>query len=159
MPVDRKRLKRLINKEGSYNGLSLKEERELDKLQYEREAEKALSILRPNCCEAAQKYPVIVFSVDFKDNGEMIGNWYYSVNDHISRYIQLSDRNWSANRPPPRYCIFCSSPLPKVVRKKETPKDVCIVKDGGYYCHTCKERLQCCMCDDPSAAFEISNNG
>lgn len=56
--------------------------------------------------------------------------------------------------PEPTHCPFCGTPLPKMVRKDPIPPHICRVTDGGYYCDTCKQRLNACICDPPEAAFE-----
>ena len=72
--------------------------------------------------------------------------WYDFGTGDLSKYIE--------GMPNPEYCPFCSYPLPKMVRKEPPPPHICRVTDGGYYCDTCKQRLNECICDPPGAAFE-----
>lgn len=50
-----------------------------------------------------------------------------------------------------KFCPHCRAAMPAI---KKTDKKVCVVKDSGYYCDTCKERLQACKCLPPECAWE-----
>ena len=73
----------------------------------------------------------------------------------LERGLAASDPNYYAGAyPEPKFCPYCGTALPKLVRKKPMPKNICRVTDGGYYCSTCRERLDNCLCDPPASAFE-----
>lgn len=115
-----------------------------------------LSIPRPMCCEAAKTHPAITLSVDDgNDSNTGTARWYITLNDAIVRAI-FSERKdqWYNNIPEPKFCPYCGTPLPKMVRKNPMPEGICRITDGGYYCDTCGKRGDNCTCLPPSAAFE-----
>lgn len=135
--------------------LQRKEERELDVLWDQRRQEQIDAIPRPNCCAAIQKYPVIKFRVDKgSDSSLMGGRWIIEVSPSFLDFCRGGLVEYLEGMPDPEYCPFCSSKLPKMVRKNPPPPNICRVTDGGYYCDICHERLDSCICDPPSAAFE-----
>jgi hypothetical protein len=135
---------------------SADQELEFDTLRGQRRFEQLALIPRPTCCEAIQKYPVITFEVsDGPDSSLADGRWGFRLPpefwDHFGtggliKYIQ--------DMPEPEYCPFCSSTLPKMIRKDPPPPHLCRITDGGFYCDTCLERLDGCICDPPTSAFE-----
>ena len=138
------------------DGRSQDQENEFEELSDQRRQAQTAAIPRPTCCEAIQKYPVLTFSInDEGDTKTGTGRWRLRVGENfwydfgtgdLSKYIE--------GMPNPEYCPFCSYPLPKMVRKDPPPPHICRVTDGGYYCDTCKLRLNECICDPPAAAFE-----
>lgn len=50
-----------------------------------------------------------------------------------------------------KYCPFCGKHLPAIV-PVVAPRPVCATNDG-YYCTTCKQRLNCCLCLPPERAW------
>lgn len=52
-------------------------------------------------------------------------------------------------------CPFCSADLPELRLKARPPKRITTVIDGGYYCATCAERLNCCECAPPDRLWEV----
>jgi hypothetical protein len=53
-----------------------------------------------------------------------------------------------------KFCPFCGKPVPPVRKKKKKFKRVARVTDGGYYCDTCRERLDGCRCVPPHFLWE-----
>ena len=108
----------------------------------------------PTCCQAARDYPAIVFQTDVYegDSRKAEGAWEPSL-VRAFREARMARRDL---RDPPeaKFCCYCGLSLPKMVRKKKFPSHTCVVKDGGYYCSTCKERLHACRCLPPEFAFE-----
>lgn len=51
-----------------------------------------------------------------------------------------------------KFCPWCGAKLPEMERTRTDAK-ICVVKDGGYYCDTCEERLQNCLCDFPAVEW------
>lgn len=45
-----------------------------------------------------------------------------------------------------RFCPFCGAAVPAIRLRKRPPKRIRVVTDGGYYCDTCKLRLESCGC-------------
>ena len=52
------------------------------------------------------------------------------------------------------FCPHCGCPLPEV-RKSALKIPVTVCTDGGYYCNTCGETLDDCMCYPPELAWEV----
>jgi hypothetical protein len=138
--------------------LTEEENSELYDLSNKRVFEAISRIPLPTCCEAAQKFPVVIFSVDPGDcdSNTVDGHWRIDVNKISDDLRYRSPDRWKGNSeiaPRPNFCPYCSKALPKMVRKKEALPHVCHIIDG-YYCNTCGERLQFCYCDPPEFAFE-----
>lgn len=139
------------------DGRSSEQEQEFDRLMDQRRREQKASIPHLNCCDAIQEYPVITFAVRIGDGdtSKASGHWMVRVDDRFwNEYEGGHYVEYIKGMPEPEYCPFCSSTLPKMTRKNPPPPNICRVTDGGYYCDTCHERLDGCICDPPSAAFE-----
>lgn len=54
-----------------------------------------------------------------------------------------------------QWCPCCGSHLPAVRMKSVQSPSLCVCTDGGYYCDTCNERLDCCWCDPIESAYEL----
>lgn len=80
------------------------------------------------------------------------GFWKLRVDIHF----QLLFKHTFDNIPIVRFCPYCGQKLPKMVLKKAPPQNshLCTVTDGGYYCDTCNERLDACICDPVSILLE-----
>lgn len=52
-----------------------------------------------------------------------------------------------------QFCPFCGKKLPEIELSPNPPAPICKVTDGGYYCDTCHERLNCCQCLPPQFAW------
>lgn len=115
----------------------------------------------PTCCEAARKFPTIAFFVDDGDgdSNKTEGRWVTATHDKLSTFARGKfygdhQSRWYEDKPSPTHCPYCGEALPEMRRKAKRPRGMCRVEDGGYYCSTCKERLNCCLCLPPEAAFE-----
>lgn len=137
--------------------LTVEQNTELEELLAQRRRGQFAAVVHPNCCAAIQKYPLLTFRVKYPESDSATasgkwavrvdeGFWYDYYTEDLSKYI--------GEMPEPEYCPFCGTHVPKMVRKDPPPPHVCRVTDGGYYCDTCKQRLNECICDPPSAAFE-----
>ena len=56
-----------------------------------------------------------------------------------------------------KFCPACGTALPKLKLKAVLPKKIMIVTDGGYYCDTCKKRLDSCQCKRPKDMWEVDD--
>lgn len=113
-------------------------------------------IPHPTCCEAIQEYPILTFVALIGEDGNPTdGRWRVRVDSSFwddyngGHYI-----DYIRGMPAPEYCPFCATKLPVMTLKKPLPPNLSRVSDGGYYCDNCKERLDGCICDPPSSAFE-----
>ena len=159
-PMSAKRLARLRELSAKKN-LSDEEDSELGNLVGDRHVDIMMMIPLPMCCEAARKWPAVTFSVDSGgdagDSHTDPGRWWVSQHRELDLTLSSVTRHRYAPAdafPPPKFCPYCGTPLPEMRRKDPMPPTVCRVTDGGYYCDTCHERLNCCLCDPPSSAFE-----
>lgn len=155
-PQERTRLLTLRAKVNRNPELTREEEIEYEALVLERKREKLRMCPSPQCCEAIRIYPAVAFTVDYDRDGDShkaTGRWYVKPVELIPEVAdwRLLDPDL---RPVPQFCPYCGTPLPKMRRKDPVPKTVCRVTDGGYYCDTCRERLDYCLCDPLSSAFE-----
>jgi len=151
-------------------GRSPEQGTEFDELWGERRREQFAAIPRPNCCEAIQKYPVLNFSTYSGPDGYLKGGrWVIRVSEQFWYDFMVGELDeYIRGIPDPEYCPFCGTHVPSMILKNPPPPNICRVTDGGYYCDTCHERLDGCICDPPGAAFEacidppletIPNNG
>jgi hypothetical protein len=151
--------------------LTVEQNTELEELLSKRRRDQFSAVVRPNCCHAIQKYPVLSFVVNYHESDSITasGKWHIGTSDSFWYDFYTEDlTKYIEDMPEPEYCPFCGTHVPNMVRKNPPPPHVCRVTDGGYYCDTCKQRLNECICDPPSAAFEacvdqplktIPNNG
>jgi hypothetical protein len=156
MAVDVGRLRKLEERESAADGLSQAEKWELRDLRDSRQEEILGRIPVPPCCTEARRYPTIVFAVRYGEeipSNQATGRWEAAVHPRAVSE-KAKDAAWYENYPEPKFCPFCGTRVPKMVRKDPPPTNICLVQDGGYYCSTCKERLNDCVCDPLSSAFE-----
>ena len=69
---------------------------------------------------------------------------------HRDQITEVYEEWWNV-----KFCPFCSTALPDIEMRKECPKNICVISDGGYYCDTCKERLHACECLPPDHRWKI----
>lgn len=142
----------LVRKEDD-DSITDEEGRRLGKLQVAREAELLDAVPKLTCCDAARGFDAVRFSVEgLDDQVPERGRW--RVREHDGR-DGLRRRRRSEEPPDVRFCPFCAAPVPRTRRMERPPLDLCVVTDGGYYCDTCFERLNGCLCLPPEAAFEV----
>lgn len=109
------------------------------------------AVPRPTCCTEAREWAPIVLRLGQKggyDRDPDRAEWGISLEwDHIT----ATDKRMR-NAPTPKFCPYCATPLPKMVRKEDPPSPLCRNEDD--YCGTCTERLDSCFCYPPTSAFE-----
>ena len=170
LPVERERWIELREKEKKEGELSADEEHEFAMFSEIRRGEVAAMLPVPVCCEAARLDPASVFYVSMHDeDGRAVeGRWELKTHEKliglregaVRARMALEGRH--ADRiftlpPEPKFCPYCGMPLPKMRRKNPVPENICRAGDG-YYCETCEERLDACLCDPPEAAFEFASD-
>jgi hypothetical protein len=129
---------------------------------YDRPEDYYDSIPRPLCCELQRKFPTIIANVDIYNEGDSYlveAKWTLQPIEYIARDTQykMGTKYFEVEKTP-KFCPYCGKRLPKLVRKKNPPKNVCRVVDTGYYCDTCKERLMACTCYHPTALWEVKQS-
>lgn len=100
----------------------------------------------PTCCDEAKKYPAVRFEVDILGADEP--QWKAAGHSFNLREMGFP------KSPAAKFCPFCGTSLPKMQRKENPPSPIATCTDGGYYCATCNERLNCCDCRLPESAWE-----
>lgn len=139
------------------DGRNSDEEFEFERLIEQRKLEQLASVPRLGCCDAIQEYPVISFTARLGEDGKLTGSgdWTVRVSDKFwNEYNGGHYRDYVQGMPAVEYCPFCATPVPVMALKNPLPVTICRVTDGGYYCDNCNERLDTCLCDPPSSAFE-----
>jgi len=112
-----------------------------------------IAFVTPNCCERAKTERAVYLRV--KDG-------YYGQNVNRDTPVEWVTSGWSMklldgqyqSEIPASFCPFCGKKLPEIVKRKDPPEKVITVTDGGYYCATCKERLNACQCERIEALWE-----
>lgn len=105
---------------------------------------------RPDCCDKIQQDnemhhgPLVHLDVDYS----------FLPSDNPKQKTPRAPR-WLMGGAGIKHCPFCGTKLPKVEVDTDPPQPLCVVTDGGYYCDTCKERLNACECNHPAAAYRI----
>lgn len=102
---------------------------------------KATQIL--TCCDAIQHYPIVTGSVS-ED-----GKWRWGLNGHSELYSSMN-LELLQTLPEPKFCPFCATDLPKMVRHNLMDAPVGNEADVDY-CSYCHERIMCCICLNPTA--------
>lgn len=119
----------------------------------------------PGCCEEMRKteavflaYPGDFLYGDFDMTDEACRDperfkktppgWYLLSPKGGSRHAALMSEIEA------KCCPFCGKPLPALKLRAEPPEKVVSITDGGYYCDTCHERLECCVCANPVWLWE-----
>lgn len=116
---------------------------------------------KPTCCEAIQKYPVILATlVDIELGTDKSPAQWCIATMSPSRHGEIEGyEEWSHSPfrvPTPTCCPFCGTPLPKLVRVDPEPPGLEKVTDGGYYCDNCQERCGLgCHCKSAICAFTV----
>ena len=139
------------------SGRNSDQDLEFDQLMGQRREDQRALVPHPTCCDAIREYPIITFSVSQGDDGNLTATGHWMVRIDASFWNDYNGGHYVdyiRGKPAPEYCPFCATPLPKMTLKNPPPPDLCRVTDGGYYCDNCKERLDSCICDPPSSAFE-----
>jgi hypothetical protein len=119
----------------------LEEERRIRKEAEDRRRQ--YSFVMPECCQKMIDTATICLNVpkDFTDGDVTTKpDWYIRTGEPISGYSGQFHGYTT-----PNFCPFCAAPVPDV-EKRVTDRPIMVVKDGGYYCHTCEQRCNCCRC-------------
>jgi hypothetical protein len=94
----------------------------------------------PECCQTVQDTAAIFLQIHdnfCQGDLETPPTW------HI-RTASIYGRDTCSSRQA-TFCPFCAAPVPEI-EKRVTDRKIMVVKDGGYYCATCDERCNCCLC-------------
>ena len=152
------RLPELRGKGKTEDGLTREEDAEFWDLARQRHTDIMNMIPLPTCCEDARTHPAVVFSVGYygKDTHTTPGEWFVATHEKMTHVRREEDRDHYYDKPAPsaKFCPYCGMALPVMRRKNPIPATVCRVKNGGYRCSTCSERLSNCFCDPAASAFE-----
>lgn len=122
-------------------------------------------IPRPSCCDKIKEYQIVRLVINYDDFGldEENTKPYWALHgsapdmacERLYASVREDDRVQLYAQPiPVDKCPFCTAELPEVIRNRRIKK-VMKFSDGGYYCDTCGERLNCCECWMPEATFRI----
>lgn len=121
----------------------------------------------PMCCATMNKHKSIVLGYDYGDTchtprSSLKPIWILRIDS--SNYFDLEiyrDRLNEFRQDPDRLpllkaCPYCAAALPAIVPVDPPPSPMCSVTDGGYYCDTCKERLDACVCYPEFMAWQAA---
>lgn len=115
-------------------------------------------IPQPSCCADMKAYPLVFFTVD--PIGTTTADSLYPKPTWRGKYAFKEygrERPWGRGEvsPNPKFCPYCATPLPLVRKREVLVEPIMRCSDGGYYCDTCHERLNCCTCNDYRTAWEV----
>lgn len=113
------------------------------------------SVPVPSCCKASQDYPAIALQPEL-ETGRV--RWLAATHDFITERL-YHQASWYLSRPDAQVCPYCGKALPEVRLKDPPPAPLCTYEPDSGYCDTCGERLMCCLCYPPMAAYEEVPNG
>ena len=136
-----------------------KEAYKLDDLRTQRRQQQLEALPKLTCCDAGRTCEAFMYHIDVYESGPSNqiteGRWRIATYESLGRERRMADDQWHKKVPPePKFCPYCAAPTPKLEKAKDPPKDISVVTDGGYYCDTCQERLNACMCLPPEAVFK-----
>lgn len=107
----------------------------------------------PQCCEEVQKHGTVFL----RFSSEAIYNEEEGQENFKPTWRSFG---WSEERQhystDVKFCPHCSKEVPDI-KKRVTNEKICAVKDGGYYCATCGERLNVCNCYPCEYAWELKD--
>ena len=119
-------------------------------------------VISPTCCEQMQTHLAVQLRIPYfrfieGENAKPV--WKLVLNfepDHVTELLrdkatgQLITAELADEWAVAAFCPFCATKIPEIVPAQPDPnKKYCQVTDGGYYCNTCKERLNACTCYPP----------
>lgn len=118
------------------------------------------SLPRPTCCTKIIDYPIINLASTTTEGEAENPRWLMQVEtpyprnihreSNVNGYFDFVPQNIEMDK-----CPFCSTKLPEVELKTRMPKNIMTITDGGYYCDTCKDRLNCCDCYPSEAKYKV----
>lgn len=108
------------------------------------------SRVTPCCCERGAKAVYLGFAYDDEDC--KTPEW------HVTHFKTDSIDREDDPYPPASYCPYCGKSLPTLVKRTPELPRIRVVTDGGYYCDTCHDRLNNCLCV-PEAWRWATNEG
>lgn len=154
------RLQALREKAKGSVGLTGPEDVEYGDLLVARHAEITEMTPVPTCCEDAKKHPSVHFEASLSEDDDsriVQGRWWVAVDrvdSMLGRALAAKNRSCYVDvyPPEPKFCPYCGTALPRMRCKNPVPKNVC--RSDGYYCETCQERDDDCLCDPLASAFE-----
>jgi hypothetical protein len=136
--------------------------------------------IHTKCCPKAKTSKAVFLYVDEYDDGSQKPRWCMYAKNMVdmSGWIESTTGTYNKDgtvasvskekryckRPPEwmesaleiSFCPFCGASPPQIRPRKNPPAKVRKITDGGYYCDTCKERLNACECHPPEHLWEIN---
>ncbi len=118
--------------------------------------------IHPSCCDAMRKHQAVFLVMPdtfMEDDTETPPHWeiqsYRPYNIPANEWAnpQPWEKLFSTMTAAVKCCPFCAEPLPEIVKVDVGDEKVCVITDGGYYCHTCDKRLMECTCLPPMAVW------
>ena len=111
-----------------------------------------------SCCERGTRYVDLRFKSDLLIDGA-------KTRAAFIRMVNKTQPDWvlivepvgqfgRAGYEPVTCCPFCCTPVPKLRKRKRPPAKFLVVVDNGYYCDTCRDRLNGCACPHPEVLWE-----
>lgn len=114
---------------------------------------------RAKCCDEGRKFLRVAYPSSLhydemsreqvmeyvEDNPPQWGIVAKSVSDPKADPDDPFDRQGWSQFVAVEACPWCRSVVPEMKRNRRVKK-VMVCTDGGYYCDTCEERLNCCEC-------------
>lgn len=101
-------------------------------------------IVTPACCSAVVWDKFVHLTVD--DDGKP--GWSLALAPYHERGASV----WEPPRTP-KFCPYCGSSLPDIEPRLGVTAPV-FSSEEGYYCDTCRERCDCCICLPRSALWQ-----
>ena len=111
--------------------------------------------ITPKCCKEVQEKQTVFLNFDTDD---IYGN----SEGQKDRKPKWNSKCWNTkyrciDSVKINFCPHCGISVPEI-KKRKTKEKICSVIDGGYYCDTCKLRLNECTCYKPEYAWEPVEN-
>lgn len=117
-----------------------------------------MRVITPECCEPVQEKRTVILQFRGQD---IYGAGPEGQVGKKPRWIIIGQH--PATDTPTcedaSFCPHCGTNLPEIKLRNPVmlKKSIRRVIDGGYYCDTCKERLESCTCLPPEFAWEIGD--
>lgn len=106
--------------------------------------------ITPTCCDKVQKAKSVYMALEDSYNTDSPPAWYV---------LAIDPETELHKRVKVEFCPHCSRSLPPIVPNPNAHElKICSIKDGGYYCDTCKKRLMSCSCHPPVFKWRAVDN-